>query len=154
MLTLASVALADVRRADRLHDRLWPAVAVLPVQFLIRFRPLPCCRLATTMAVVSGQPGPGSRPRSVAEGGAAIPIRMASDLPKDLERRSRTGTRLLVIAVILAAVGAAMIVVSDGPLDVIGSLAAALGTLTGITGLTLVISALIARRAEKGKPFA
>ena len=59
-----------------------------------------------------------------------------------------------MIAVILAAVGAAMIVVSDGPLDVIGSLAAALGTLTGITGLTLVISALIARRAEKGKPFA
>lgn len=90
----------------------------------------------------------------MAEGGAATPIRMASDLPKDLERRSRTGTRLLVIAVILAAVGAAMIVGSDGPLDVIGSLAAALGTLTGITGLTLVISALIARRAEKGKPFA
>ena len=79
---------------------------------------------------------------------------MAPDLPKDLERRRRTGIRLLVIAVILAAIGAAMIVGSDGPLDVIGSLAAAPGTLTGITGLTLVISTLIARRAEKGKPFA
>ena len=66
----------------------------------------------------------------------------------------RLGTRLLIGGLAVAIVGAVAIVAGGGPVDVVGSLLAAVGGLAALAGLGLVLSGVVGGRAAKGKPFA
>jgi hypothetical protein len=66
----------------------------------------------------------------------------------------RLGTRLLAGGLVVAVVGVIVLVAGRGPLDVIGSLVTALGSLAALAGLGLVLSGVVGGRAAKDKPFA
>lgn len=80
---------------------------------------------------------------------------MAAESPSPKsDNLRRLGTRLLVGGLVLAAIGAVAILAAGGPIDVVGSLVTALGSLAAVAGLGLVLSGVVGGRAAKGKPFA
>ena len=80
---------------------------------------------------------------------------MAAETPSPKsDNLRRLGTRLLAGGLVVAVVGVIVLVAGRGPLDVIGSLVTALGSLAALAGLGLVLSGVVGGRAAKDKPFA
>ena len=66
-----------------------------------------------------------------------------------------SGTRLLMIGVILFAVGLVIVLLVDGGTpEGIGVAFMSLAAVPTLAGIALTVSALISRRSRKGKPFA
>jgi hypothetical protein len=78
--------------------------------------------------------------------------------PRELDRtggRFRDfGGRFALLAVVMAVVGALLIVLADGVIEFFGVVLASLAILPGIIGIGLLLSALVAKRAAKGRSFA
>lgn len=79
---------------------------------------------------------------------------MASTPPERDRSMLRNGSRLLLLGFVLAVVGLALAIPLDGTAAGIGIVLASFGCVPTVAGVGLVLSALVARRARTGKPFA
>ena len=80
---------------------------------------------------------------------------MAAESPSPRsDNLRRLGIRFLIGGLVVGVIGAVALIAGGGPLDVVGSLLAAIGALVGVVGLGLVLSGVVGGRAAKGKPFA
>lgn len=78
--------------------------------------------------------------------------------PRELDRaggRFRdSGGRLAALAIAMAAFGALLIVLTEGLPEFFGVVLASLAVVPGTIGAGLLLSALVAKRAARGKSFA
>jgi hypothetical protein len=69
-------------------------------------------------------------------------------------RMMQSGSRLLLLGLVLAIIGLALAIPLDGTAAGIGVAIAVIGCLPTAAGLALVGSALVSRRSRAGRPFA
>jgi uncharacterized membrane protein HdeD (DUF308 family) len=80
---------------------------------------------------------------------------MSAVPPPERDRKlSGTGTRLLLVGIVLVAIGVALFIPLNGTAAGIGAAIGFLGALPLIAGLVLMVSAAVSRRSRAGKPFA
>lgn len=65
-----------------------------------------------------------------------------------------TGSRLLLLGGILAAVGLVLVLLFEGTANGIGLVFLSIGSLPTVAGIAMMGSAFVSRRARAGKPFA
>jgi hypothetical protein len=66
----------------------------------------------------------------------------------------RTGSRLLLLGLVLAVIGMALAIPLSGTAAGIGVAIASIGCIPTVAGLALFLSGVVSRRARAGKPFA
>ena len=80
---------------------------------------------------------------------------MAASTPSEREaKQNRTGSRLLLLSLVLAVVGAAVAIPLEGTAAGIGVAILLFASLPFVAGLVLMGSAFVSKRSRAGKPFA
>ena len=81
--------------------------------------------------------------------------RMATNPPPERDRKMHTtGSRLLIVSAVLAAIGLVLVLLLDGTGNGIGVAVLAFACIALVAGLALSGSALVSKRSRAGKPFA
>ena len=85
-----------------------------------------------------------------------MPVQASTDqdLGRVGDKQRTTGTRLLLLGVILFALGGLLMFVDDKYVTAAGLALAALATPITVGGIALLLSGLVSGRASKHKPFA
>ena len=88
-------------------------------------------------------------------GAAGNTGRMAVNRPAERDANMlATGSKLLLLGGVLAAIGIVLMIVFDGTAAGIGVAIASLACVPTLAGLGLWLSGFVSRRARAGKPFA
>jgi ABC-type polysaccharide/polyol phosphate export permease len=75
-------------------------------------------------------------------------------LGRNSDRLRTLGLRFLGLAVGLGVIGAILILLGAGVLDVLGTVVAVVASVALVVGVGLLLSSLVGGRMAKGKPFA